>query len=198
TSSSAASRSSGSCSARGSRWVSSRAGAARGTGPRPIRTVRKSASVGRRSQRRSVWATAPRSSGGSGWRWSATASCPAARWSACAAVRGRGAGEGGRARGAAGVGEGELSGGEGGGLCCRRGEVGEVAAPGPVGGAAFEQTEREPGGDRGDGGADDEGDQPDRAGAGDGEQERDRSPAAGQRDQVLEPAGPGGGGPAEG
>ncbi len=79
---SAASSSSGSCSTRGPPAVSRRALAARGTGPRPTRTVRKSASAGRRSQRRSVWSTMAQSAGGPGWRCSATASWVAARWSA--------------------------------------------------------------------------------------------------------------------
>ena len=43
-----------SCSVSGSAGRSSRTGVARGTGPRPTRTVRKSASLGRRSQSRSV------------------------------------------------------------------------------------------------------------------------------------------------
>ena len=80
--SSAASSSSGSCSWRGPPGVSRRARLARGTGPRPTRTVRKSLSVGRRSQRRSVWSMIARRAGGSGWRCSATASWVAARWSA--------------------------------------------------------------------------------------------------------------------
>ena len=82
TTSSAASSSSGSCSTRGPPAGSRRALAARGTGPRPTRTVRKSASAGRRSQRRSVWSTMAQSAGGPGWRCSATASWVAARWSA--------------------------------------------------------------------------------------------------------------------
>jgi hypothetical protein len=86
TSRSAAAWSSGSCSTSGSAGRSSRTGAARGTRPRPIRTVRKSASVGRRSQSRSVRSTVAHSRGRSGWRCSAAASWAAARWSAQSAV----------------------------------------------------------------------------------------------------------------
>jgi len=77
---SAAPSSSGSCSTSGPAAVSRRALAARGTGPRPTLTVRKSASAGRRSQRRSVWSTMAQSAGGPGWRCSATASWVAASW----------------------------------------------------------------------------------------------------------------------
>src|SRR5215218_5073073 len=86
---SAAWRSSGSCSARGPPAGSSRTGAASGTGPRPTRTVRKSSSAGRRSQRRSVWSTVVHSFGGSGCTCSAAASWAAANRSTTEATRRR-------------------------------------------------------------------------------------------------------------
>jgi hypothetical protein len=98
----------------------------------------------------------------------------------------------------------------GGGELCRgqlvgphrgSGEVGEIAgafaAPGPAGGAAFPETQRQPGHDRRPGRGDDQGDEPRGAGTGHREQEPDRPAAADQRDQVREPAGEPGGGPAD-
>jgi hypothetical protein len=82
----AAARSSGSCSVSGSAGRSSRTAVARGTGPRPTRTVRKSASLGRRSQSRSVRSTVAHSRGRSGWTCSAAASWAAARRSAWSAA----------------------------------------------------------------------------------------------------------------
>jgi hypothetical protein len=89
------------------------------------------------------------------------------------------------------LGDGELGCGQVVGLSCGPGEVGEVAAPCPAGGPAFDQAEGQAGDHRGGGGADDERDQPGGAGTGDGEQERQRPPTADQRHEVLEPAGQG-------
>ena len=97
------------------------------------------------------------------------------------------------------LGDGELGGGQVVGLGGDLLEVGEVAgpvaAPGPAGGAALDQAEPEPGHHRGDGGPDDQGDQPRGPGPGDREQERDRPATPDQRHQVLQPTGGAGGGP---
>jgi hypothetical protein len=75
--------------------------------------------------------------------------------------------------------------------------AGPLPSPRPVGRPPFDQPEGEAGQHRGDGRADHQGDQPDRARAREREQERDRPSAAGQRHQVLEPAGKAGGAPAD-
>ena len=127
-------------------------------GPRPTRTVRKSASAGRRSQRRSVLSTMAQSAGGPGWRCSATASWVAAR--------------------VVGLGRDLLEVGQ---------VAGPVAAPGPAGGAALDQAEPQSRQHRGGGGADDQGDQPHGPRPRHREQERDRPAAPEQRHQVLQP-----------
>jgi hypothetical protein len=80
-------------------------------------------------------------------------------------------------------------------------EVAEVAgpfpAPRPAGRPPLDEAEGEAGQQRGDGRPGHQGDQPARARARDREQERDRPSAAGQRHQVLEPAGQAGGVPAD-
>jgi hypothetical protein len=73
--------------------------------------------------------------------------------------------------------------------------AGPLPAPRPAGGPPLDQAQREPQPDRGEGGADDDGDQPGGAGTGNGEQEHDRTAAAQQRHQVLQPAGDAGAGP---
>ena len=95
------------------------------------------------------------------------------------------------------LGRGELGRGQPVGLERGLVEMGEVAgsfpAPRPAGRPPFDQAEGEARRHRGDGRTDHQGDQPARARARDGEQERDRPCAAGQRHQVLEPAGEAGG-----
>jgi hypothetical protein len=99
------------------------------------------------------------------------------------------------------LGRGELGRGQVVGLERGLVEVAEVAGPFPAPGAAgrppFDQAQGEAGHQRGAGRADHQGDQPAGARAGNGEQERDRPSAAGQRHQVLEPAGKAGGLPAD-
>jgi hypothetical protein len=89
TSVSAAASSSGSWSTSGPPPWSSRIGAASGTCPVPTRTVRKSASADRRSQRRSARLTSAQSRGRSGWSRSATARWAVATCRAAAATRSR-------------------------------------------------------------------------------------------------------------